>query len=712
MAIQNRRGAYVDLNPAKAVPGELLVVQSGDPNATDGKAVYITFASGDIKMLATKSDVETLVADATDEIVQDLEDTVEGYTDRAEIAATNAEGLVNGAEAAIVAKGVEVVNSIPSDYTTLTSDVTDLKSALTAITGNTVIPFTVGKYIATNGSTADINTLVTTSTYACAVVDCAEGDVFTVTGVGGSTPRLYAFLGAESNGVRPVLMNASSSLNLSNAYITAPTGAEKLVLNVHTGYDYLCVVGKNIVTVWGEVESNKTDILNIQKAVMFPNLADPAQFQLGYITDTGQVRTSSSTYMFTGVITVSGGETLYVAPKGRYLCAYDQNGTVVSSEGIASEFTEYAVPNGISFVRITFYIVHEDVFMVSKYENQTFVPYGTPVINKEALPVSVTQEPKLNYYRESGNLTANQHLIIERKIPIKNLSVLQFNGNIVGNFAGIEIGYTNDITQADTSHFKIDATKFYRVTASPTEFEHNLTISGNVTITLTQTYTHLMFDVTCNGEKFHTSSGWAPANAMPYVKVLSAMTDCVFSLTASKNKKNIVVFGDSYVSYGESRWPYYLAQEGYDKNVTIIGYSGENSANGYVSFEDFMPITDAKYVVWTYGMNDQDSGESINSNWKTCVDAVITYCESNNLIPVLCTVPNVPSRSNAVKNAYVRAFADRYPVIDFAKAVGSDVSSSWYAGMLSDDNVHPTPSGAMALYNRAIADFPQLCVDN
>lgn len=129
MAIQNRRGAYVDLNPAKAVPGELLVVQSGDPNATDGKAVYITFASGDIKMLATKSDVETLVADATDEIAQSLENTVDGYADRAETAATNAEGLVNGAEAAIVAKGVEVVNSIPSDYTALTAEVSDLKSA-------------------------------------------------------------------------------------------------------------------------------------------------------------------------------------------------------------------------------------------------------------------------------------------------------------------------------------------------------------------------------------------------------------------------------------------------------------------------------------------------------------------------------------------------------------------------------------------------------
>lgn len=130
MAIQNRRGAYVDLNPAKAVPGELLVVQSGDPNTTDGKAVYITFASGDVKLLATKSDVETIVAGAVEDIVQDLEDTVDGYADRAETAASNAEDIVAGAEAAIEAKGEEVVNSIPSDYTALTAEVGDIKSAL------------------------------------------------------------------------------------------------------------------------------------------------------------------------------------------------------------------------------------------------------------------------------------------------------------------------------------------------------------------------------------------------------------------------------------------------------------------------------------------------------------------------------------------------------------------------------------------------------
>lgn len=130
MAIQNRRGAYVDLNPAKAVPGELLVVQSGDPNTTDGKAVYMTFASGDIKLLAMRSDVETAVADVAEDLLVELDNTISTFTE------TTAPGAVadvadEGAAqiTAIGNKGDEVLGSIPSDYSTLSGDVSDLKSA-------------------------------------------------------------------------------------------------------------------------------------------------------------------------------------------------------------------------------------------------------------------------------------------------------------------------------------------------------------------------------------------------------------------------------------------------------------------------------------------------------------------------------------------------------------------------------------------------------
>lgn len=57
MAIQQRRGSYANFDKSKLIPGEPAVVLSGDPNATDGKAAYIAFGSGDVKRLATDEDL-------------------------------------------------------------------------------------------------------------------------------------------------------------------------------------------------------------------------------------------------------------------------------------------------------------------------------------------------------------------------------------------------------------------------------------------------------------------------------------------------------------------------------------------------------------------------------------------------------------------------------------------------------------------------------
>lgn len=63
MAIQNRRGKYADFDPAKMKPGEWAVVQSGDPEG-DGEAVYIAFAAGDVKRMATHDELKSYDEDA------------------------------------------------------------------------------------------------------------------------------------------------------------------------------------------------------------------------------------------------------------------------------------------------------------------------------------------------------------------------------------------------------------------------------------------------------------------------------------------------------------------------------------------------------------------------------------------------------------------------------------------------------------------------
>ena len=68
MAIQNRRGAYADFDPQKMVAGEWAVVQSGDPNSTRGRAIYMAFDVGVIERMATYEDMQENIVNATSDV--------------------------------------------------------------------------------------------------------------------------------------------------------------------------------------------------------------------------------------------------------------------------------------------------------------------------------------------------------------------------------------------------------------------------------------------------------------------------------------------------------------------------------------------------------------------------------------------------------------------------------------------------------------------
>lgn len=90
-------------------------------------------------------------------------------------------------------------------------------------------PTYINKVIRTNGSVVDLNTLWPISDFKCWVLDCQEGDVFTITGTGGDTPRLYAFIDANNNN----LLKAPSRTTVTQLAIIAPENASKLIINVN-----------------------------------------------------------------------------------------------------------------------------------------------------------------------------------------------------------------------------------------------------------------------------------------------------------------------------------------------------------------------------------------------------------------------------------------------------------------------------------------------
>ena len=90
--IQSRRGAYADFDPSKQTAGEFATILSGDPNATDGLAVYQTFSGGIAKRLCTYQEVSGLVTLA------------EGYADSAEADAEIAEAQATLSESYAVGR--------------------------------------------------------------------------------------------------------------------------------------------------------------------------------------------------------------------------------------------------------------------------------------------------------------------------------------------------------------------------------------------------------------------------------------------------------------------------------------------------------------------------------------------------------------------------------------------------------------------------------
>jgi lysophospholipase L1-like esterase len=67
----------------------------------------------------------------------------------------------------------------------------------------------------------------------------------------------------------------------------------------------------------------------------------------------------------------------------------------------------------------------------------------------------------------------------------------------------------------------------------------------------------------------------------------------------------------------------------------------------------------------------------------------------------------VPNIIHTFKNTYVRESGKRY--VDFAKAVNAEsAGASWYTGMLSSDNTHPTALGAKALMRQFLLDVPEV----
>lgn len=108
--------------------------------------------------------------------------------------------------------------------------VADVKDSFGDYLGVEPIKFINGYYIATNksvGAQIDLTPLEGADANNYAIVDAKEGDIFTITGTGGSTGRLWAFVDSENK----LLSVSAASASLKYCGIVGPKYSSKLILH-------------------------------------------------------------------------------------------------------------------------------------------------------------------------------------------------------------------------------------------------------------------------------------------------------------------------------------------------------------------------------------------------------------------------------------------------------------------------------------------------
>ena len=347
-----------------------------------------------------------------------------------------------------------------------------------------------------------------------------------------------------------------------------------------------------------------------------------------------------------------------------------------------------------------------------------FSDYGSALIKGNTM---------VNYGEETLPYEEYESAIFEKKYSLFKESIANAltDGNISLDVPNVKWGQTisfwarvTTMGKITLSHGKvlyaagmvdIDGTNITTYTSTSTQQEvvpHGLTIASFIEVTLSQKEVgekNIMLYIRTLGGFFEKSIpfGGCRDNVMCEAQGCN-LTDCKLTFSCKDYNKDVWMFGDSYFDFIPSK----LVTFGYT-NALFDAYSGRNSKDALTSLKKMIGVVGVpKIIYWALGMNDADTGDSVDTNWNNTYLELRKICHKYNVELVLATIPNVPNRSNAYKNSIVRLSGYRY--VDNDKAVGGDLSSNWYSGLLGTDQVHPTDEGAKVLAQRLILELPEI----
>lgn len=479
----------------------------------------------------------------------------------------------------------------------------------------------------------------------------------------------------------------------------------------------------------GQVSDLKSDINEISEEVTSTNVYDEsAGIAQRYVNEANGNFEIGGSYTAWDYMDISQWDTIVISRYGtlgitlRY-ALFDENKTYISGAlytgtGTVDEDTRMTyleIPrNGAKYIRVSYlteFISPNVMFSVGGAN--LYQPCITDVIPKGTKNTKTLENFVMGQempIAKADTMANGAYLTLPRN-NIQSGDEIIFYAK-VSNFSRIDIGHIDYAPNEIGLRFLISETAIQWVVngAVSSPVYHGLTIKDYIRISI-KVYRNGNYDIridtnggtyTRNGNTYYNGYYGFP---VVYVYGTTQCSECALMQVIPTLLSKVWVFGDSYLSYHTERWSYYMYEDGI-RDVLLNGFPGQTSASAYDSFKELIKYGKPQYAIWALGMNDGDSTE-LNASWQVRTQYFINDCISNSITPVLCTIPNTPIIKNTLKNNFVRASGLQY--IDFAKAVNADTEgSTWYDGMLSADDTHPTADGAKALYSRFIVDFPQI----
>jgi len=180
-------------------------------------------------------------------------------------------------------------------------------------------------------------------------------------------------------------------------------------------------------------------------------------------------------------------------------------------------------------------------------------------------------------------------------------------------------------------------------------------------------------------------------------------------IALSPSAPKIAMYGDS-ITEGftlidqsgnlKSRWSdkLYVVNNG---NAYISAQGGINTA-GTLAYIDFEQL----YLIPTYTILFLGANDTVFATWQSNIDALIAKVNAIGSTPVIATILPRSDRQTFINlaNDYIlNTLSLSYDIIDFAAAVTDNRDRlTWTSGYLLPDNVHPTVSGHLAMYNEIV----------